>query len=231
MAPYLEPLTLYRSALAAASTTIDDLCNKIFLDAGTYGSDACMSAVARLQSYLISSVPLSIFEHLLEDRNSRIKRCALFWSKDPRIKLAVFLHPSITKFGVDGKGNEMMLMNPEENGGLDDFFWSTHLRHLGNLVFLNMNLVTTDELLILIGSSCPKLEHVNIVSRIKQETAYVHSANPVQQIGAAADGGAPPPVLINQQPPGRIHRKRYISVGSFFLMDNPFRNCPTILRV
>ena len=50
------------------------------------------------------------------------------WSKDPRIKLGLFLHPSIRKFGVDGKGNELMLMQQQDEfgssfGGLDELFW------------------------------------------------------------------------------------------------------------
>ena len=59
----------------------------------------------------------STFEHLVEERNSKCRGGFLLWSKDPRIKLGVFLHPCITKFSVDCKGNEMMLMPPDDPGG------------------------------------------------------------------------------------------------------------------
>ena len=97
------------------------------------------------------------------------------WSKDPRIKLGLFLHPSIRKFNVDGKGNELMLMQQQDEfgtssiGGLDELFWCAHIRRLVNLIHLNLNLITTDEILLLIGNYCHKLEVVNIVSRIKQD--------------------------------------------------------------
>ena len=121
------------------------------------------------------SLPITIFEHLAEDRNesnrsrssftsngnalfgsSHHNHC-LLWSKDPRIKLSIFLHPHITRFNVDGKGNELMLMQQNESegmaggmgGGLDEFFWCAHVRRLVNLTHLNLNLITTDEILLL----------------------------------------------------------------------------------
>ena len=54
------------------------------------------------------------------------------------------------------------------DGGIDEFFWCAQVRNLSNLVSLNLNLVTTDEMLLLLGDACPKLEIVNIVSRITQ---------------------------------------------------------------
>ena len=79
---------------------------------------------------MIQSLPLTIFESLSDDRNARTRhQNSLFlWSKDPRIKLGLFLHPSIRKFGVDGKGNELMLMQQQDDfgssfGGLDELFW------------------------------------------------------------------------------------------------------------
>lgn len=123
----------------------------------------------------IFSLPITIFEHLAEDRNesnrsrstfssnssslfgSNHHNNCLLWSKDPRIKLSIFLHPYITRFNVDGKGNELMLMQQNESegmaggmgGGLDEFFWCAHIRRLVNLTTLNLNLITTDEILLL----------------------------------------------------------------------------------
>ena len=120
-------------------------------------------------------MPITIFEHLAEDRNESSRSGGLstnsgsvlfssshhlhlsLWSKDPRIKLGIFLHPRITRFNVDSKGNELMLMQQNESeglaggmgGGLDEFFWCAHIRRLVNLTHLNLNLITTDEILLL----------------------------------------------------------------------------------
>ena len=136
-----------------------------------------MSTGGKYTKLLFFSLPITIFEHLAEDRNesnrsrssftsnsngnalfgsSHHNHC-LLWSKDPRIKLGIYLHPHITRFNVDGKGNELMLMQQNENegmaggmgGGLDEFFWCAHLRRLVNLTHLNLNLITTDEILLL----------------------------------------------------------------------------------
>lgn len=176
MAPTVQPLSLYRICLSASSSIIDNACNNIFLEHGNYCNTYCTDAIRMLQDYLIQSLPLTIFESLSDDRNARTRhQNSLFlWSKDPRIKLGLFLHPSIRKFGVDGKGNELMLMQQQDDfgssfGGLDELFWCAHISRLVNLVQLNLNLITTDEILLLIGNYCHKLEVVNIVSRIKQD--------------------------------------------------------------
>jgi len=173
MAPQLQPRSLYRICLASASHLIDQGCTNIFLEHGSYGNQDCVDAINDLQNCLTSNLPLTIFEHLSDDRNSctRNHNPLIIWSKDQRIKLGLFLHPSIRKFTVDNKGNELMLSQPHEDihSGLDDFFWCAHIPRLVNLVCLNLNLITTDEILILVGKFCQKLEVVNIVSRIKQE--------------------------------------------------------------
>ena len=79
-------------------------CTTIFLEYGSYGNEDCLDAIDLLQKYLLTSLPLSLFEHLSEDRNSCNRNSypganqLLIWSKDPRIKLGVFLHPALTKF-------------------------------------------------------------------------------------------------------------------------------------
>jgi len=191
MAPQLQPWSLYRISLSAASNLVEQGCTNIFLEHGSYGNKDCVDAITDLQNHLIASLPLTVFEHLAEDRNSRTsnQNSLVLWSKDPRIKLGLFLHPSIRKFNVDGKGNELMLMQSHDDfgsnsGGLDEFFWCAHIRRLVNLVHLNLNSVTTDEILLLIGNCCPKLEVVDIVSRIKQD--YIQQESIPGQLPPAA---------------------------------------------
>ncbi len=205
MAPQLQPLSLYRLCLSSASQLIDQSCTNIFLENGSYGNQDCVNAIQELQSYLTTLLPLTVFEHLSEDRNSttRNHNPLIYWSKDPRIKLGLFLHPSIRKFVVDNKGNELMLSQPHDditstsavgslanNSGLDDFFWCAHIRRLVNLVYLNLNLITTDEILFLVGKFCLKLEIINIVSRIKQD--YIQQ-DPLPAVGEEVAGGADAP--------------------------------------
>ena len=91
------------------------------------------------------------------------------------------IYPIFTfRFSVDSKGNEVVTVGSADtdsaagshgsshDGGIDEFFWCAQVRNLSNLVSLNLNLVTTDEMLLLLGDACPKLEIVNIVSRITQ---------------------------------------------------------------
>ena len=198
------------------SEIIDHACTNIFLEHGSYGNEDCISAIEELQVYLINSLPITIFEHLAENRNELNRRRTLaasstsssllgyshhnqflLWSKDPRIKLSIFLHPHITRFNIDGKGNELMLMEQNESdgfsggmGGLDELFLCAHIRRLVNLTHLNLYLITTDEILLLVGAMCKKLEVANIVSRIKQENFHNYSGtfeHPQQQQQANED--------------------------------------------
>lgn len=96
MAPLIQPASLYRLALSGVSARVDAACTNIFLEHGCYGNEECHQAMEELQAFLVSYLPTSVFEQLAEDRNSHLKS-PLLWSKDPRIKLGVFLHPSISR--------------------------------------------------------------------------------------------------------------------------------------
>ncbi len=178
MAPTFEPPSLYRLSLSALSLAVDSGCTNIFLEHGCYGNEDCAREISRLQDRLVSHLPTTVFEHLVEDRNGMQTRASeLLWSKDPRIKLGVLMHPSITRFNVDHKGNELF-QTPQHSGGdgdggLDEFFWCSRLGRLANLVALNLNLITTDDVLRVVGDSCPNLEVVNVVSRIKQDMSLL----------------------------------------------------------
>jgi len=179
MAPRVEPRSLQQLSLTAVSLAVDSACTDIFLEHGCYGNEDCTAEIARLQKMLVSSLPTIVFEQLVEARNSHKGVCSqLLWSKDPRIKLAVFLHPSISRFNVDAKGNELLRhsaghQSNDHDGGLDELFWCAQISRLSNLVALNLNLITTDEILRVIGDSCPLLEVVNVNSRITQEHRFL----------------------------------------------------------
>jgi len=100
MAPHRQPCSLLRLSLNSVSQMIDLACTSIFLEHGGFQFGECASEVEALQEYLITNLPLTLFEILGSDRNlaNRQYQNAFFWIKDPRIKLALFMHPSITAF-------------------------------------------------------------------------------------------------------------------------------------
>lgn len=175
MAPLIQPKSLQKLSVCAVSAWVDSVCSNIFLEFGCYGNEDCIRAVEKLQSLLVDQLPLTVFEGLADERNESLQH--LLWSKDPRIKLSAFLHKSITRFNVDAKGNELMMQpgsagiypSDQDYGCLDEFFWCKQIARLTNLTSLNLNLITTDEILRVVGQNCLKLETVNVVSRIKQD--------------------------------------------------------------
>jgi len=169
MAPYRQPSTLLTSALKAVSTALDRACARILLESGPYGSFDCTTAIFDLQCALINKLPWSLFEELAKERNSvKISPSTWAWCGDQRVKLSLFMHPSLRSFAVDFKGNELVQPVFPELHGLDEWFWRNHLSQMQSLVELNLNLVATDEILATVGESCPNLKMINVVSRIRQ---------------------------------------------------------------
>ncbi len=175
MAPKSQPKTLYQMSLLAMAELVDEGCSSALLNFGGYGSPECAKAIETMQEQLVSHLPLSTLEDLAEERNNS-RLCGsrgVAWNRDARIKLSVFLHPNVTRFSVDTKGNELMqvsTVSTSQDGSdeLDELFWRSQMGRMSNLVSLSLNLIATDEILVVVGRSCPKLEVVNIVSRIKQ---------------------------------------------------------------
>ena len=70
------------------------------------------------------------------------------------------------------QGNELLRhsagdQSNDHDGGLDELFWCAQISRLSNLVALNLNLITTDEILRVIGDSCPLLEVVLFSLNVK----------------------------------------------------------------
>ncbi|KAJ8713094.1 hypothetical protein PYW08_008398 [Mythimna loreyi] len=74
---------------------------------------------------------------------------------DPRIQLQVLTHPNMTVFRKCDLDNSI----PQR-------FWISTLSTFSRLVVLDLKFICTDEILEVIGESCPLLEEVNIVSRV-----------------------------------------------------------------
>lgn len=74
---------------------------------------------------------------------------------DPRIQLHVLAHPNMTVF-----------RKCELDNGIPLHFWVETFSNFSRLVVLDLKFICTDEILQVIGLSCPLLEEINIVSRV-----------------------------------------------------------------
>jgi hypothetical protein len=61
-------------------------CTTIFLEYGSYGNEDCLEAIEQLQRQLLTSLPLSVFEQLSEDRNGG-SRCLSYIPEVTNIRL------------------------------------------------------------------------------------------------------------------------------------------------
>lgn len=74
---------------------------------------------------------------------------------DPRIQLQVLLHPNMSVFRKSNLDN-----------GIAQKFWIENLPNFSKLIILDLKFICTDEILQIVGVTCPLLEELNIVSRI-----------------------------------------------------------------
>ena len=90
------------------------------------------------------------------------------WIKDPRIKHALLLHPSITKFKIGSlKMQHDYYLETRcggTTGGNDAEFWQSHLKNMRNLLHLELNYMSNDSILSLVGETCKKLRIIHIAS-------------------------------------------------------------------
>lgn len=83
------------------------------------------------------------------------ERTCCLYRGDPRVQLQVLTHPNLTVFRKSDLDNS-----------IPQVFWLSTLPHFTRLVVLDLKFICTDEILQLVGVSCPLLEEINIVSRV-----------------------------------------------------------------
>lgn len=74
---------------------------------------------------------------------------------DPQLLFHVLTHPNMTVF-----------CKCDIDNGLPQKFWVENLQKFNRLVVLDLKFICTDEILHIIGHSCPLLEEINIVSKV-----------------------------------------------------------------
>lgn len=84
-----------------------------------------------------------------------LERGCCVYPGDPRIQLHVLLHPKMSVFRKCNFDN-----------CISQRFWIKVLPLLTRLVVLDLKFICTDEILQIIGSKCPLLEELNIVSKV-----------------------------------------------------------------
>eukprot|EP00096_Caligus_rogercresseyi_P011618 TRINITY_DN4621_c0_g1_i1.p1 TRINITY_DN4621_c0_g1~~TRINITY_DN4621_c0_g1_i1.p1 ORF type:complete len:551 (-),score=135.90 TRINITY_DN4621_c0_g1_i1:281-1933(-) len=181
MAPRHVVSSLYVSCLRCVAYEVDKTSRRLFLEHGSF--EDCGDSIMTLQGFLSDTLPSSVFEDLCDIRNlvppfqdssSFGSYCITNWLRDPRIKLSIYLYPGLTRFTVDPDGNEL----PQNLiDGMDEIFWCVHLARLQNLTTLQLNVITTDEILRIVGCHCRQLRDVNIVSKIRESTIRTTPTN------------------------------------------------------
>uniref|UniRef100_A0A1E1WG35 F-box domain-containing protein n=2 Tax=Pectinophora gossypiella TaxID=13191 RepID=A0A1E1WG35_PECGO len=97
----------------------------------------------------MSMLPARLFDVLCSERT-----CCQYRG-DPRVQLQVLTHPNMSVFRKCDLDN-----------GIPQRFWIETLPNFNRLVVLDLKFICTDEILQIIGISCPLLEELNIVSRV-----------------------------------------------------------------
>lgn len=163
MAPYIQPKTLYTLALSHIGNSVREACDRIQFNYGTYDNPESVSEAAKLQNYLLSSVPGMVVDELCEEQRFHDGRL------DVRIKLAVYMHPLMRKFSIAHRSWEI-------KQDLDDF-WIQKIPSLTRLVVLSLYHVATDEIIEVVSNNCPLLEDINIVSKVENVRNSTESEN------------------------------------------------------
>ncbi|KAK3932142.1 Tubulin delta chain [Frankliniella fusca] len=157
MAPYIQPKTLYSLALSHIGHSIQEACDRIQCNYGTYDRFESANEAAKLQNYLLSSLPGMVVDELCEEQRFHNARM------DVRIKLAVYMHPLMRKFSITHQSWEIFEPWDQDLDG----FWMLKIPSLTRLVVLSLYHFATDEIIEVVSNNCPLLEDINIVSKVE----------------------------------------------------------------
>ncbi|KAL1130928.1 hypothetical protein AAG570_012169 [Ranatra chinensis] len=149
-----------------SAKTLYDICqlfiNKLLLRAvqniheehGPYSNLKCQLYLQNLQEFLLSQLHWYVLDNLLHT----VELPNGFEDSKKLMILSVYLHP------------QMRYMLPNFKLPPKDSFYSAQICKLNKIVVLDLTMVCTDEILKVVGHSCPALKEVRIVSKVESVT-------------------------------------------------------------
>ncbi|KAL0818148.1 hypothetical protein ABMA28_008670 [Loxostege sticticalis] len=149
MSPRKQPCSLFKLCIKSCVNLINSACYVIEKSCPENMFDECERQAFELKCHLMSMLPVRLFDVLCSERT-----CCQYRG-DPRVQLHVLTHPNMTVFRKCDLDN-----------GIPQPFWIETLCNFSRLVVLDLKFICTDEILQVIGVSCPLLEEINIVSRV-----------------------------------------------------------------
>nr|CAD7454710.1 unnamed protein product [Timema tahoe] len=167
MPPRKEPWSLYKTSIRYVLNMIGEACFTMEKRYGNYDHDKCREQIVIFQEYLAYNLPSTILDELWDVRRF-VTETNL--KNDHRILTAVSMHRNMLKFIVNHESYKFKVCG-------DNSFWMTQLSRLNNLVVLDLYLACTDEILKVVGKCCPKLEQIDIVSKMEADHTYADGNN------------------------------------------------------
>ncbi|CAH0595468.1 unnamed protein product [Chrysodeixis includens] len=149
MSPPKQPCSLFQLCVKNSIRLINSACYVIEKTYPENQLNECEREAFDLKCHLMTMLPARLFDVLCSERT-----CCQYRG-DPRIQLQVLMHPNITVFRKCDLDN-----------GIPQRFWQGTLATFSRLIVLDLKFICTDEILAVIGDSCPLLEEINIVSRV-----------------------------------------------------------------
>ncbi|PZC74019.1 hypothetical protein B5X24_HaOG208433 [Helicoverpa armigera] len=149
MSPPKQPCSLFQLCVKSSISLINSACYVIEKTYPENKFHECEREAFDLKCQLMLMLPARLFDVLCSERT-----CCQYRG-DPRIQLQVLTHPNMTVFRKCDLDNSI----PQR-------FWIATLSTFSRLVVLDLKFICTDEILEVIGESCPLLEEINIVSRV-----------------------------------------------------------------
>ncbi|XP_026754975.2 uncharacterized protein LOC113515042 [Galleria mellonella] len=149
MSPRKQPISLFKMCVKSCITLINSACYVIEKSYPENMFHECERQAFELKCYLMSMLPVRLFDVLCSERT-----CCQYRG-DPRIQLHVLTHPNMTVFRKCDLDN-----------GIPQGFWIETISNFNRLAVLDLKFICTDEILQVVGISCPLLEEINIVSRV-----------------------------------------------------------------
>lgn len=187
MPKFKAPRKLYSSCIIALDQLLNIACFNIWFRYKSYNNEDTRSAINYIQQYLISSIPMLVLDDIFNAKKTcnNLSNVPSFVTSlgDIRILLSIVLHKHMTVFKLTNLDIPNTVISKVE-----DTFWMAHLSAMSNLVILDLSLACTDQVLEVVGNSCPLLEEVTVVSKMSRNLSGA-KFNALAKIYLVTDNG------------------------------------------